>query len=256
MIYQQPGMTSNSRAVNQLLHAINRTTSALQTGMWDLRGPEHGGPATDKHDWRNQLSADRGMRNFTWELLNHTLVKGGFSFCAVPKDGWCCRGQHYVNVLHHTRPFNFQNTYNHVKPGSVILGDGNSYLAQLWAPVLCSDQVLLWKVDGWSSNSYIGYDPGADILLVLLDNDLNFNEQNKAGRTNERHLLKRNHVQPNVIFLGQENPLFGDHVSPESARVRIMNREFPGVPLLYADGLAALNSDHCKGGDAGVGRFP
>ena len=183
-------------------------------GVWDLNGLDELYPY-DINDYRNPVSVRRGLRfpNMTYEYVSEVLSQHNQTFCGVVKDIWACHGDHYFDVLREMPPFNKSSFTRTVHPGSVIVGDGNSYFAEMWAPVFCMPSVLLWKLDGYSSNSYAAYWPKKDVLILLIDNDQRFTF---ASQDRLRQFFERHGVTPTVLVLGVENHLNGTYAASSS----------------------------------------
>jgi hypothetical protein len=231
--------TNNTKILNKLLKIF----STNGQDHWDLSGGLNDS-LTNKFDIRNKVTQRRGTRVSSWASVDQTLHAGGYEFCGVVKDIWNCEGDHYINVLQRTKPFN-ESIYDGLANGITIFGDGNSYFCELWAPVLCLPSIKLWKIDAIYSNSWIAYDPKKDILLLLLDNDILYNEKYQSQQ--QKALLVKNDVKPSVVLLGEENPIKGiENPIDTSGRINFTQHIFPNVPIITAFGTPALQSDHCK----------
>ena len=242
----------NARALERILPAIAALTTPNQTkfsvndtkyfGIWDMNGFDPDYPF-DKFDYRNPLSVLRGMRylNHSWKQVSDDLHRrANFSFCGVVKDLWNCEGDHYFDVLRKLRRFNASVFTRSVRSGSVIMGVGNSYFAELWAPVLCLKSVLLWKFDGTSSNSFAAYWPAKDVLLLLFDNDLLF-----SWSTHETlgTFLHEQAVKPTVVTIGHEN---GHRPKRDDLRAKAYQSVVAGTAgLVERFGVEALNTSGC-----------
>jgi hypothetical protein len=235
--------TKNTKILNKLL----KTFSTNGQEHWDLSGGLNDS-LTNKFEIRNAVTQRRGTRVSSWASVEETLHAGGHEFCGVVKDIWSCDGDHYINVLQRTKPFN-ESIFDSLTNGITIFGDGNSYFCELWAPVLCLPSIKLWKIDAIYSNSWIAYDPEKDILLLLLDNDWVYNE--KYQSQSQKNLLVKHDVKPSVVLLGLENIIKGKEKRGQipidaSGRINFTQHLFPNVPIIKAFGQEALQSDDCK----------
>mgnify|MGYP000730930920 CR=1 FL=1 len=194
----------------------------------------------------NPLSNERGVRygNTTWQDFADTIHEGGHFFCAVARDNWSCLGNTYIQMLRELPRFNESLFYASMPSQSVVLGIGNSFFAELWAPVLCMPTVHVWNIGGALGNSYIAYETKADILLVLFDNVEKLSPSSRGFSA----LLRKLTLQPNIIVLGDENPGKTNMTSEESAVFdkEYFERTFPLVPIIEARGRKPLLTRGCR----------
>lgn len=218
----------------------------VKKGIWDMNGNDIEFPF-NKFDFRNPVSTARKVRfNSSYEYLSKTLDQAGFSFCGVMRDLWGCDGDDYHKMLAQLKPFNMTRFIHKVPPQSVIVGEGNSYLAELWAPVLCAEQMLLWKVDGFFSNSFVGYWPRKDVLLLLFDNDSRFNWYTHVDLVD---FLESYGLEPTVLTVGAENrqmyPPELKKLTNTQHTASFREQLAPNTPIIERFGLEALNSSTC-----------
>ena len=226
--------------------SASSSESTGKKGIWDMNGNDIEFPF-DKFDYRNPVSTSRQVRfNSSYKYLSKTLDKAGFSFCGVMRDLWGCDGENYNKMLAQLKPFNMTRFMHTVPSQSVIVGEGNSYLAELWAPVLCAEHVLLWKVDGFFSNSFAGYWPRKDVLFLLFDNDSRFNWYKHADLVN---FLESYGLEPTVFTVGAENsqmyPQEFKGLTNMQHSASFRDQLAPNTPIIERFGLQALKSSTC-----------
>jgi hypothetical protein len=128
------------------------------------------------HDIRSaaKKTPNLGGATFTWPEVERTVAGSGHPMCALIRDNWACEGERYGAVLRSTPLFNQSLTLGAFPRGTRIIAQGNSYFAQKIDTILCSSRVDIWH-DSGATNSLVAVDDENDIVLLLLDNDAEWN---------------------------------------------------------------------------------
>ena len=218
----------------------------------------------DVHDYNNEFHAVRfikekkkihkrmHMHSRTIQVygqVDASLKRGStpaqqHTYCSLAsRDNWVCIGDRYEAVLRTTPPYNRSLSLDAFPAGTRIFVEGNSFLAQKVALVLCGSDAEFWKVDGELVNSMLAYDSKRDVGLLMLDNDYDWNPY--FNRTTK---MLREAWVPTLVVLGDLN----GHLDPgrhsnqsESAAIERVNEYsdiFPSVPVIACGGRGLPNN--------------
>eukprot|EP00959_Pyramimonas_sp_CCMP1952_P003498 73481-Pyramimonas_sp.AAC.1 len=180
-------------------HDIRLADIISSLGLYKLSGlhdPTHG-------NWVGKKT--RG--NWTWGENYRVVREHGHQWCKLQRDNWSCVGEEYARILADVPTYDLSLTLAALPNGTRIFAEGNSFLAQHVAAIVCNTVgAQVYVAHDTSKNDLVVYLESSDVLLVSLNNDCKYNYN--YTRTVE---FVRQHLKPTVVLLGDLN-LFGDAI--------------------------------------------
>lgn len=208
------------------------------------------------HDPEYALFKLRSISNLHKDIIYRTIVQSHHVYCGLNRDNWQCEGEHYANILRHTPLFNAIYSMGNIKPGSSILLEGDSYLAQTFFAWVCESnwiqskqsiklingelnkEIRLWRGDIYTTNN--GYVQIADtsVQILLIDNDYKL----QSNVSNLVHILTSNGFIFDTIILGTyPDP---DPLRPSmNERISTMSSAWPDARVYGCNRIQLIGCD-------------
>jgi len=182
------------------------------------------------HQVRNNL--------FTFPQVAKLVKRTGHKWCSFYRDNHSCTGTRYEDMLYNTTPYDPTLALDAFPENSVILFEGNSWLAEHINTIVCNtnDETHTWNLDGLKTNSLFSYLPHKNTVMLLISNDSKWtrNPQMIKRLWNELSLV------PTIIVLGTLNWDFKHEHLPD--RIKMYHEMFPTTPLLNYSGRRLPNN--------------
>lgn len=198
------GPWSNDTLVGRILNTI---------------GNQHAHLIGDLHQLSNALNPMRNDSGMSWREVYHAAKAGGHQWCALQRDKWACTGSRYIKYLKSVPQFN-KELYNpnHLKKGTTIFFDGNSYLAQVMYALICETNATAVYRMNFHSNDILAYYAESDVTILGIDNNYPLQEQSPVVIAN---ILKSIGFNPIFLIVGPVNSLY---LSEEGQKMSVTDR--------------------------------
>ena len=177
------------------------------------------------------IDKSMGNNSHPWAGIYKMVTSHNHTWCSLSRDNWACYGNQYDESLKRTRLYQGYTLLD-IPRNTVILGEGNSYLAEKLYYLICETNKFMLNNHGSNGGSdvLIKYDHNNDIilhltvnnlLLVLIDNHYSLNTTNIIG------ILHKMMLRPHIIIVGHTNTQGND-----SIRFNQYNMAFPDAHLI------------------------